>query len=93
MSMLSKVVGARFCGPIEKSSLSSLSSCHLARYYQSLVAFMPYSLSRKIVVAKYSKVLVMRKQINKKTQSNKQKLSPKATACIFRQCIVRKRKR
>lgn len=67
MSMLSKVAGARFCGPIEKSSLSNLSSCHLARYYQSLVAFMLYSLSRKIVVAMYSKVVVMRKQINKKT--------------------------
>lgn len=52
---------AKWQVPIEKSSLSNLSTCHLVSYYQSLVAFMSSSLSKKIVVATYSIVVVIRK--------------------------------
>lgn len=66
---------AKWQVPIEKNSLSNLSTCHLVSSYQSLVAFMSCSLSRKIVVAMYNIAAVIRKQINKLKPSNKKKLS------------------
>lgn len=92
MSVLSKVTGAHFCGPTENSSTSNISNCHLARCYQSLVAFMCYCLSMKIVVAMYSKVVVMRKKINKLKQVIRRNYQQKQQLAMSYCVSVSKRK-